>query len=455
MRTVSHSGNGFRQTAGLPFSDHLSEGDIQLALSRCGVKFRDRVFSPEVTIWSFLSQCLSQDGSCREAVARVVAHRSLTMQPPCSPNTAAYTKARSRLPEPVLRQLLLDTARRLESGAASTWKWHGRDVVIVDGSGVSMPDTEANRTEFPIVKSQQAGLGFPIARIGCLFSLATGTILDVAIKPFKGKQTGEEAILREMMATLKPGDVLMGDRLYDSYWTAAMMRQQDVDVVFRMLTTREKAKQVSDGDQIVIWSKAYSRPKWMPLATYRALPNTLKMREIRTTVAENGRAVKVSLVTSLLDQEAYPADDLIALYRQRWQAELDLRSVKTALDMDVLRCKTPEMVRKEIYAYLLAYNLLRATAAEAASWHNAKPREISFTGTLQTVQSFSPAVQYAAPEHRPLVRKQMLKAIASHRVGNRPDRWEPRAVKRRPKCLRLLTVPRNVAKLPLMKQAWS
>ena len=206
----------FARNAGLPFADVLTEARILDVLNEHGVAYRDRVFNPVTTIWGFLSQVLSDDHSCRDAVARVIAHQAASGARVCSPNTASYCNARGRLGTDVLRTLARRTAQELQAGAAEAWKWNGRSVYIADGSHVSMPDTPANQARYPQPPQQQAGLGFPLARVVVLLSLATGACHDLAIAAYEGKGTGETTLLRALFDALKPGDVILADALFDN-----------------------------------------------------------------------------------------------------------------------------------------------------------------------------------------------------------------------------------------------
>ena len=207
----------FARDQGLPFADSLSELSILDALDEHGVKFRDRLFNPFTTIWGFLSQVLSEDKSCRDAVSRILAHRAASGLEPCSPNPASYCNARSRLPTAVLRTLAKSTAQQLQETLPEAWKWHGRNVFIADGSHVSMPDTPENQVAYPQPVVQQEGIGFPLARLAVLLSLASGACCDLAIAPYAGKGTGETTLLRQMYGSLSPGDVVLADALFDNY----------------------------------------------------------------------------------------------------------------------------------------------------------------------------------------------------------------------------------------------
>lgn len=441
----------FGQAAGLPFASVLSANQVQNVVNECQGPFRERIFTPLITVSTFLSQVLDPDHSMRQAVARLLAYRAAVGLPCCSSDTRAYSKARQRLPEQVWAELTRRTGRDLLLEAPARWCWRGRDVKVVDGSTLSMPDTPANQHAYPQSASQQPGLGFPVLRIVALFSLAVGTVLDVAMGPYQGKQTGETALFRTLHHHLDDGDVLLADRYFCGYFHLTLVRERGADVVMRLHHLRHvdfrRGRQLGAGDHIVPWHKPRQRPDWMDEATYARLPPTLTMRELRIRVPHGqGRSRTILIATTLVDADAYPKQSIAALYRQRWHAELDLRSLKTFLHMDVLRCQTPAMVRKEIWVHMLAYNLIRKVMAQAAQEHNVSPRRISFKGTLQTLNAFSERLRTcAAKDLEPLCRC-LLDAVAQHRVGNRPDRLEPRAKKRRAKPYRLLNKPRDQAR---------
>lgn len=445
----------FAQSAGLPFSESLTEASIEAALERLGVEYRDRIFTPATTLWAFLSQVLTDDHSCQDAVARIVAHRSAQGMESCSPNTAAYCKARARLPLALLETLARETAAKLESQVMPEWQWKDRPVKIVDGSTLSMPDTPENQAEFPQHNGQDAGVGFPIARIAALFSLSTGACLDLAIAPWRGKGTSERTLFREMFDSLQAGDIVLGDELFDSYLSTAMLRQRGVDVVFKLDGERNKRLVRFNGQSDVVF--AWERPRcpdWLDRETYNSLPREMLMRELHFDArGANNRSEIFAVSTSLIDP-AIPREAFASIYQQRWQCELDLRSLKSVMRMDILRCKTPEMVRKEIWVHLLAYNLLRSAMLAAASQSDAKPREISFKAAKQTVAAFAPKFEAAAPECRIRMVDDLLRLVAYHRVGDRGGRFEPRANKRRPKSMKLLTVPRKVAQEQSQRVKW-
>jgi hypothetical protein len=365
----------------------LTELSVLDALNEHGVQYRDRLFSPVTTIWGFLSQVLSEDHSCRDAVARVLAHRAASGLGPCSPNTASYCNARARLPAAVLRTLAKRTAQQLQACLPEGWKWNGRNVFIADGSHVSMPDTPANQAGYPQPVVQQPGIGFPLARLAVLLSLATGACHDLAIAPYAGKGTGETTLLRPMYDTLRPGDVVLADALFDDYFLAWELRQRGIDLVARAQYQRVGSRTVEsspDGD-ILVWQRP-NKPHGMAGEQYRRYPKALLMRQVSVDARDSGNRVEqFKVVTTILDA-AVGGGQIGALYERRWDGEVDIRSIKSTMQMDILRCKTPEMVRKEIWAHLLAYNLLRTAMAVAASANDVEPRAISFMGAKQQGQ---------------------------------------------------------------------
>jgi hypothetical protein len=407
------------------------------------------VFGPVTTIWGFLSQVLSDDHSCRDAVSRVIAHRAASGLEPCSPNTASYCNARGRIPTAVLRDLAKRTAGELQAGTPERWKWNGRRVFIADGSHVSMPDTPQNQASYPQPEVQQPGIGFPLARLTVLLSLATGACHDLAIAAYAGKGTGETTLLRQMYDTLKSGDVVLADALFDDYFIACELRQRGIELVARAQYQRVGTQTVRsgpDGD-VIVWQRP-NKPHGMKGEQYRTYPKSLVMRQVSVDARDkDNRVEQFRVVTTILDA-SIGGGQIGDLYERRWEGEVDIRSIKSTMKMDVLRCKTPEMVRKEIWAHLLAYNLLRTVMAVAAAKSGTEPRKVSFKGTKQAVTAFAPKIEAARPEDRARLIDAMLATVAYHRVGARPGRWEPRARKRRPKPGMRLMQPRSVARLP-------
>ena len=456
MTTLKEVRARFARDQGLPFANTLSERSILETLDEHAVKYRDRLFGPVTTIWGFLSQVLSEDHGCRDAVSRIIAHRAASGLKACSPNTASYCNARARIPTAVLSTLARRTAQQLQDSVPNTWKWNGRSVFIADGSYVSMPDTQQNQASYPQPEVQQPGIGFPLARVAVLLSLATGACHDLAIAPYTGKGTGETTLLRQMYDSLSPGDVVVADALFDNYFLACEMRQRGFQLVARVQAERVGSQTVEhrpDSD-VIVWQRP-NKPRGMTGEQYRSYPESLTMRQVSVDSRDtNNRAERFKVVTTLLDV-SIDGGQFGELYERRWSGEVDIRSIKSTMKMDVLRCKTPEMLRKEIWAHVLAYNLLRTVMAVAASENGIEPREASFKGAKQVVTAFAPKLEAARPEDRARLIDAMLKAIEYHRVGDRPGRWEPRARKRRPKPGARLTQPRAVAKLGHNRSKWS
>jgi hypothetical protein len=375
----------FLQQEGLPFAAVLPEDTIAQAFTEAGADFAqddDDVYTPAVTLWAFLSQvlCAGALRSCRAAVARVVALWTCSGKDPCSDNTGAYCRARAKLPVAVLQHLTTTIADGAQERLPAAWLWKGRHVHLVDGTTVSMPDTASNQQDYPQPSCQRAGVGFPLARLVVLLSLATAMVKGVAMGPYAGKETGETALLRELLARLGAGDILLADRYYCSYFMIALLQELHVDCVVRLHQCRQvdfqRGRRLGVGDHVVVWSKP-DKPPWMDAATYARMPATLQVRAVYVQVQQPGFRVKsLVVVTTLLDAEHYTKADVAELYHQRWLIELDIRAIKVTLGMDVLRGKTAEMVRREIATCLLAYNLIRQSMLEAAVQGKCSPREL-------------------------------------------------------------------------------
>lgn len=445
----------FARNVGLPFADILTEANIRDVLNEHGVQYRDRVFNPVTTIWGFLSQVLSEDHSCRDAVSRIIAHRAANGNTVCSPNTASYCNARSRIHTSVLSTLARRTAEELQTSGGDEWKWNGHAVFIFDGSSVSMPDTPENQQKYPQPPQQAKGLGFPLARIGVLLSLATGACHDLAIAPYQGKGTGETNLFRRMYDTLRSGDVVLADALFDDYFIACELCQRGVHIVAHAQYERTGSWTVEsrpDGD-LLVWQRP-NKPRGMTREQYQSYPEHLVMREVPVDARDkNNRPTQFKVVTTILAQ-SIDGQQIADLYERRWEGEVDIRSIKSTMQMDILRCKTPDMVHKEIWAHVLAYNLLRTVMAVAAHENDIEPRKVSFKGAKQALTAFAPKIEAAQPEQRAPLIDAMLTTIAYHRVGDRAGRWEPRARKRRPKPGARLTQPRRTAKQSRNRSKW-
>jgi hypothetical protein len=450
----------FLQNGDLPFTDILTEKAVAQALAELGKDWVERIFSPLVTLWVFLGQVLSGDQSCRAAVARLIAHRLARGQHPCSAETGAYCQARKRLPERFFSTAACLVGRALDSKAEQRWLWKGRRVYMFDGTTVTMPDTPENQEAYPQVYNQKAGLGFPIARIGAITSLWCGAIVNLGFCRYAGKGQGEVSLLRRLWHVLLPGDVLLADSLISNWTNIFLLQKRGVELVSRLNKAHRKAdfrrgQRLGDEDHVIRWFKPTSI-RSVDRKTYHALPAYMTIRETRIRVVQPGfRTKSIVVVTTLMDAQQTTKEDLATLYRARWNNELDLRSIKSTMQMRELRCKTPELVHKEVWTHILAYNLIRTVMAQAAARHDVLPRTISFKGAVQTLEAFRPLLELGTARDyggRLRLCHELLDAIATHRVADRPDRFEPRVKKRRRNHYGWLTKPRSEMKRKMAKE---
>ncbi|MCP4389093.1 MAG: IS4 family transposase [Gammaproteobacteria bacterium] len=405
---------------------------------------RERLFPPVATLSMFVAQALSADGSCRQVVDDAMVGRVIDGLKPGSTDTGGYCKARVRLPLSMVSTLARQAGGILTEGAASWWQWRGRPVRLVDGTTVTLSDTEANQDAYPQPNSQKAGLGFPICRVVALLCLGSGALLDAAIAPCEGKGSDEQSLLRELLDNVQEGDILLGDAFYPTYFLLWELIRGGVDGLFEQHGARStdfaKGEKLGVRDHIVVLNKPEKKPDWMSQYEYDQAPATLKVRELHV----GGKI----LVTTFLCPNDTPKGVLKALYRQRWNVEMDLRNIKTTLGMEQLRCKTPEMAIKELWVYLLAYNLIRLLMAQAALLADQIPRQLSFKHTVQIWTAWQ---QRGGGGHDAVTINALLILIAEPRVGLRAGRIEPRARKRRPKPFPLLTKPRQEAREEVRK----
>jgi hypothetical protein len=449
----------FLQEGQLPLTDVLTAEVITQALQEIVVAWKDRIFTPLVALWVFLGQVLSGDHSCLSAVARLVSHRVAHGQPACSVRTGASCQARKRLPEKFFATAACQVGRQLDAQVDPRWLWKGRRVYMFDGTTVNMPDTPENQAAYPQVYNQRQGLGFPIARVGAIISLACGAILNLGVCQYAGKEQGEVSLLRKLWDILCPGDILLTDRLLANWLNICELKQRGVDFVGRLNKANRKAdfrrgQRLGSQDHIVRWPKPKTI-RSVDRETYRALPEFITVREAKIQVKQPGfRTKSIVVVTTLLDPDEATREDLGALYLARWNNELDLRAIKSTMQMDELRCKTPEMVHREIWAHVLAYNLIRTVMAQAAAKQDLMPRTISFKGAIQILEAFQPVIELQStrgPDHRLRLYQDLLDAIASRKVGNRPGRFEPRAKKHRRNHYDFLMRPRAEIKRDMAK----
>lgn len=412
---------------------------------------RRRHFPTPVTFWAFLSQALSPGSTCREALRKVQSWCALHNLSIPDSDTGAYCKARKRLDPQKLRDLHRYTSDRLESRLAKHQRWCGRRVKVIDGTGVSMPDTLENQTAFPQPTSQKAGCGFPVLKIVGCFCLGTGALIHWVEGTMKNH---EHVLFTKLWKLFKKGDVILTDRGFCSFEAIATLLNCQVDSVMRLHQRRDadfrKGKRIAKNQRLVHWHKPTKRPKSSPALEWKNLPNSLLLRYVKIHVSTPGfRTQQIIVVTTLTDIETYSAESLGELYFRRWSVELFFRDIKITLGMDVLRCKTPEMVRKEIIIHAIAYNLTRALMQDAATYYDVDLTRISFKGTVDTLRQWADALNTVAKNKREFERLklQLLALVAEDLVPLRPDRVEPRAKKRRPKGYQLLTSPRHKMKV--------
>jgi len=424
----------------------------QLRPASSGALSRRRIYSKENTFWAFLSQALDADGGCKEVIRKLQAFAALELDALPSSSTAAYCKARQKLDQSTLESILKHTTTGIQA-VADPDRLHGRRVIVVDGTGVSMPDTEQNQEKWPQQKHQKPGCGFPQAAICACFNLHNGALLSHEVD---NKKSHELPMLRKQWHTFKPGDIFLGDKGFCSYYDQSSLKDRGVDSVItlarRIPVTEADAVKVLDKDDLLIqWKKPVRRHKLSSYSQedWEGLAETLMLRQIKVSVKQPGfRVASFYIVTTLLDAEAYPASEIADLYFQRWDVELFFRDIKTTMGMDILRCKTPEMVRKEILMHLIAYNCIRRLMLEAAEKKGVKPRRISFKGSVQALRQWEPHLnqgQMSRDERAQLIRL-LTDSIAGNIAPDRPGRSEPRAVKRRPNHFQLLTAPRHMMK---------
>lgn len=458
----------FRQVAdaflsgeGLPFAHILSAERIERVFAKHGCQFGlHGVYTTAVMVWSFLSQVLrdGKEAACQAAVARVVSYCQQQGLPAPTEDTGDYCRARAKLSARALRDLSGEVSQELEQAAEPSWLWKNRHAKLIDGFTFTMPDTPRNQAHYPHPKTQRPGVGLPIARAVAILSLATAGVLDLAAGPYQGKETGESALLRTLLGSLQAGDIAVADRYYCSFMMIALLLGQGTHVCARKHQLRHsdfrRGKRLGQYDHLIVWTRP-PRPAWMDEATYARIPETLTLREVRFQVIVPGRRTHtLDIITTLVDADEYTREEIAQLYGFRWNSELDIRGIKSSLNLGHVRCKSPEMVERELWTTILGYNLIRTTAAGAALLHGKQPRQISFTSTCQYVlagwMQLSLGLLSAAELDAYL--RLLLKQIAACEVANRPGRLEPRVLKRRRHGYKLMQKSRHQLRRELRKR---
>ena len=427
---------------------HLFELQL-LEPSAKGVNSRRRSLPASVTFWAFVAQALSPRSSCREVARRIeVWWRWGNLRSAQTITPSAYCQARQRLTLHTLQLIAGQVAWAVERHVLKNERWlEGREVKIIDGTGVSMPDTPENQAIWPQPDGQKPGCGFPVMKVAGLFSLASGALLEHVI----GRaHTHDSTLFRELWPKLKKGDVILADRAFCSYGARAALHHRGIDTVVRLHQLRKSdfrfGRRLDLGDRLVVWTKPKNCPEVWSKDEFARLPQQLPVRLIRTVIAAEGfRTRTVLIATTLIDAVLYPADAIRELYAQRWNIELHFAQIKTTLGLDVLRCQSPSMIEKELQIHLIAYNLVRGLMQKAAHLHHVPLDRISFKGSLDTLRHWAQAIYVCAksPRKQAELIHRMWEAIAGDLVPHRPNRSEPRAKKRRPKTYQLLTEPRH------------
>lgn len=412
-----------------------------------GAHSRRRFFPQGLTFWAFLSQVLSPESPCRETVRKVQAWYTVRRQPRPGSGTAAYCRARSRLGLDTLMGIHRHTATELQRRVNQEQLWCGRRVKVVDGTGLSMPDTPENQRAFPQPSNQKKNCGFPVVKLVGCFCLASGALLHWAEGT---KHVHESKLFRKLFTFLRPGDIILSDRGFCSYVAIATLLRAGVDTVMRLHQARpsdlRKGRRLGPNDRLVTWQKPRQKPRGCTAADWRGVPDVLTLRLVYVSVHAPGfRTQSLVVVTTLTDPIRYPTAELAKLYLRRWAVELFFRDIKITLGMDVLRCQTPAMVRKEIVMHAIAYNLIRALMQQAAALYHVPIERLSFKGSVDTLRQWTDTLNAAHDKPREQARlfNHLLQILAEDIVPDRPNRAEPRVRKRRPKAYPLMTHSRR------------
>lgn len=434
-----------KQVDQIRLSDVFSDPEILECCQEVSYEFRDCDFRPEVALALFVRQVLSRDDACSTVVAKFNKQRKADRLPPVSSDPSGYCKARNRLPIALIDRLNERLIEKLENNLPESWKWNRRHVYLVDGFVLHGADTLVNQELFPQPSSQQPGLGFPQVRAVALTSLATGAMAHYAIGPVSGKGTGEPSLFRSFSGKLRPGSIIVGDAIFDSFRDAVWLQAEGVDLVFCIHGSRESpfaGRCAGFEDEIVEFSKPSYVSQRHEKAQWEQLPATLKYRVIRFQVS-GCRSDEFTIVTTLTDRSMYSASEIAELYGFRWDVETDINAYKTTLDLNQLRCHRPENMVREIAVGVLAYNLVHALQCDAASVLEVHPREISFSMARDSLVSF---LEELATTHDLMW---LIWSATGRLVRNRPGRQEPRAIKKRDTKYKKLRTPRQSRKANL------
>lgn len=460
MASIAHYRDVLKEQ-GFPRAEFLREylrpQDLTAAAAAADYHWRERVWSPMQTLWAFLVQVLHPGWPCRAAVAEVLAEQAAAGMPvKASADPSAYCQARAHVPLAVYRHALRTVGETFRAKVGEAYRWCGRRVWVVDGSSCSMPDTPELQKAFGQPDRQKKGCGFPVARLVAMFCWASGAVIDVAIGAYR---SNELSLWHQLWGQLQAGDVVLGDRFYCTFADLARLAARGCDGVFRLWGARARTLDFRQGtrlgkeDRLFVWSRSASRPRTLSTKAFASLPKTLTVRVLRFHTQVKGfRSRTVMVATTLRDTVRYPRERIAALYGDRWTVELRIRDVKTTLAMEVLRGKSPDVVRKEILMHFVAYDLIRALMWQAAQRHGRPLHRLSFAGTMERFHVVAPYLcLFSGTPAAATMYQLLLRWIAADVLPDRPHRIEPRALKRRPKPYDLLTRPRNETRRLLLR----
>ena len=463
------------QSEELPLAEVLDADQWQTVFDKHEVDFgndEDAIYTPAITLWALISQAFfkAEMRSCKAAVGRVAALWATLGKTVCKTNTGAYCRARAKITWEVVRDICYQIAESAEScfdqqdielddnphevvAEVQAAGCHGR-FLLVDGFTITAADTPENQEEFPQNPSQKEGLGFPLIRGVSLISMVTGLLVALELGPYAGKQSGETWLLWKMLDQLKPGDTLVADCFYCTYWLIAACQARGVNIVMKNHHKRDDdpvgANRINKHERTIVWLRP-QRPDWMSQEEYEVMPKQVEVRLVDVVIEQPGfRSKKFTVATTIMDRSIYCRRWIASVYRSRWLVELDIHAIKCSLDMDVIRAKTPPMVKTEIWSCLLAYNLIRMKMLQSCAVNGRMPRTLSFTTTMQLLAGTWVLAAVVLTDEMVQLG---LEISNSQTVGDRPDRIEPRANKRRPKILALLKKPRRMVKAELTTAA--
>ena len=415
---------------------------ISRHLSNSTTVHRKRLYDPATTLKLFINQVLRSSTSCMNTVQCYALQQHLLRARSISLNTGAYTKARQRLDESFINNVTRDFSQHVENHQPLPL-WHGYHLKLVDGTTVSMPDTKDNQASYPQQAVQQDGLGFPILRLVAIISMFTGAVLNYRLAPYQGKGTGEISLFRSMLNTINKDDLVIADRLYPSYQMLATLMQKGAKFISKQHRQHkynfEHGRYISKYDRIITWHKPVVKGR-LSAEEHNALPERIEVRMFKV-----GNEV---YVTNLMDEKPFTRKKLVSLYRKRWNVELDLRNIKQVMGMDILKCKSPSMIRKEIAVTMLAYNLICFYIMSASKFMSVSRRNMSFTNAKNAVERLI-ELATSTKEYTLKTHQFVIHSISAIKVGIRRKRPEPRVLKRRPKPYPLMKYPRNIARKKL------